>query len=378
MRINQKALTFKHLKLLFTTTSRIPRVFTLLAFSIALIGVMVGCDYHFEDLDAKSAIAQQMNESDMSLDKKNNMAVPGPAQMLTNGLQGASGTTIGPGGALFIAEYKFGRILRIDPNTGDMTTFASGLPTPVFDIGGVWDIAFLGGTGYALVTLVGPEIGGSPDDVVGIYRIDGPSTFTVIADIGAWSSDPNNEPTTPFFVPTGVQYSIQTYRGAFLVADGHHNRVLHVTLDGDITELKTFDNIVPTGLALSGNTIYMGQAGPVPHNPQDGKVVSFGPNSSTITTVASGARLIVDVEFNRGRTLFALSQGQWDGVMDGSPAIPDDGSLVRVNEDGSFTVVAAGLDRPTSMEFIRNTAYITTLVGEIVVIKNVSGPPFGI
>jgi hypothetical protein len=33
-----------------------------------------------------------------------------------------------------------------------------------------------------LVTLVGEDVGGS--SVVGIYRVDGPNDFTVIADIG--------------------------------------------------------------------------------------------------------------------------------------------------------------------------------------------------
>ena len=66
-----------------------------------------------------------------------------------------------------------------------------------------------------------------------------------------------------------------------------------------------------------------------------------------------------------GQTLFALSQGVWDGVQEGSPALPNTGSLVAVNADGSFTIITAGLDRPTSLEFIGNTAYIVTLAGEI-------------
>jgi len=211
--------------------------------------------------------------------------------------------------------------------------------------------------------------------VVGIYRIDGTNSFTVIADIGAFSIA--NPPNTDFFVPTGVQYSFQSYRGGFLVADGHHNRVLFVTLDGVISEIKTFGNIVPTGLAIWGNTVYMSEAGPVPHNPEDGKIVSFSPNSSGITNVASGAPLLVDVEFNRGRTLFALSQGEWNGVEEGSPAFPGTGSLVRVNEDGTFTTIAEGLNIPTSLEFISNTAYIVTLTGEVWTVENVASPPFG-
>ena len=240
--------------------------------------------------------------------------------------------------------------------------------------GGVYDVAFLGETAYALVTVVGPDVGGS--DSTGIYRIDGPDSHTIIADIGAFAYA--NPPNTDFFVPTGVQYAIQTYHGGFLVTDGHHNRVLHVTRDGEITEFKTFSNIVPTGLAVWGNTVYMAEAGPVPHVPEDGKVVSFGPNSPDVTTVASGASLLVDVEFNKGQTLFALSQGFWDGVNEGDPAEPNTGSLVRVKKDGTFAIVTDGLDRPTSLEFIKDTAYIVTIGGEVWVIDNVEGPPYGI
>ena len=288
-------------------------------------------------------------------------------------MEGSFGSTIGPGGALYVAESAVGRISRIDPKTGDVTTFASGLPFSSVG-GGVYDVAFLGGTAYALVTFVGPDVGGS--DSVGIYRIDGPDSHTIIADIGAFAYA--NPPNTDFFVPTGVQYAIQTYHGGFLVTDGHHNRVLHVTLDGEITEFKTFSNIVPTGLAVWGSTVYMAEAGPVPHLPEDGKVVSFGPNSPAVTIVASGARLLVDVEFNKGQILFALSQGFWDGENEGDPAEPSTGSLVRVKKDGTFAIVTDGLDRPTSLEFIKDTAYIVTLAGEIWIIDNVQGPPHGI
>src|SRR6266498_1592603 len=296
------------------------------------------------------------------------------AALLVTGLEGATGSTIGPGGALYVTEGAAGRISRVDPKTGDITTFASGLPKAIIGIGGAIDVAFIGKTAYVLVTLVGPDVGGS--DVVGIYRVDGPDSFTVVADIGAFSVD--NPPDKTNFVPTGVQYALETYRGGFLVTDGHHNRVLRVTLDGEVTELIAFDNIVPTGLDVHGNTVYMAEAGPVPHEPEDGKVVSFRPKSPTATEVASGASLLVDVEFGRGRNLYALSQGVFGGGPPGSPAAPNTGSLVKVNGNGTFALVADGLDRPTSVEFIRNTAYVVTLTGEIWKIKGVSGPPFGV
>jgi sugar lactone lactonase YvrE len=293
-----------------------------------------------------------------------------PTQLVT-GLEGGAGSTIGPDGALYVTESAAGRISRVDPKTGAVTTFASGLPASSLGFGGARDVEFIGRTAYVLVTAVGPDVGGS--DTVGIYRVDGPDSFTVVADIGAYSVA--NPPNTPFDLPTGVQYALETYRGGFLVTDGHHNRVLRVRRDGHVSERIAFANIVPTGLAVRGSKVYMAEAGPVPHLPEDGKVVSFGSRSSTATQVASGAPLLVDVEFALGRTLYALSQGVFAGGPPGSPALPNTGSLVRVNRDGTFTVVADGLDRPTSLEFIANTAYIVTLSGQIWKLDSVSCRP---
>jgi len=298
------------------------------------------------------------------------------ATRLVTGLQGAIGSTTGPDGALYVTEGPAvltppaDRIPRVDPQTGEKTTFASGLP-----IGGAIDVAFIGKTAYVLVTLVSSDIGGS--DIDSIYRMDGPNSFTVVADIGEFNL--NNPPTIPFpfEVPTGVLFALQTYRGGFLVTDGHLNRVLRVTLDGEVSELIAFDDIVPTGLAVSGKTVFMAEAGPVPHRPEDGKVVAFRPKSPIATEVASGAPLLVDVEFGCSHRLYALSQGDYSGGPEGSPALPNTGALVKVKGDGTFTVVTDGLDRPTSLEFIGNTAYVVTLTGEIWKIKGVSGPPCG-
>jgi hypothetical protein len=294
--------------------------------------------------------------------------------LLVGGLQGAAGSAIGPAGDLYVTEGALGRILRVDPRSGEVTTFASGLPPAVIPgLGGVIDVAFIGSTAYALVTLVGPDVGGT--SVVGIYRIDGADSFTVIADIGAFAVA--NPPATQFDVPTGLQYAIEPYRGGFLVTDGHHNRVLYVTHDGAISVLMAFDNIVPTGLAVSGKTIYMAEAGPTPHAPADGKVVAFDPKSAAAIEVASGAPLLVDVEFGRGRTIYALSQGVFPGGPPASPALPNTGALVKVNGDGTFTTIADELNQPTSVEFIGTSAFVVTLTGEIWRIDRVGAAPYG-
>jgi hypothetical protein len=348
----------------------------LLFFSLLLLAtVMPGCQ---RDQLADKPIKAGDQDKGLAKAKAERSQTPLQGQLVA-GLGGGTGSTTGPGGDLFVPDSKAGTILRIDPKTGDYTIFASGLPRLIPEVdpnfGGVTDVAFIGGTAYALVSAVDDPLFPT-GQVNGIYRIDGPNSYTVIADIGAFNLA--HPPTgIEFEVATGVLYAIQPYRGGFLVTDGHLNRVLYVTLDGKIEIVKSFGDIVPTGLAVQGNQIYLSQAGPVPHLPENGKVVSFRLNSSTVTTVASGAPLLVDVEVGRGGSLFALSQGTFSGGIPGNPALPNTGSLLRVNADGTFTVIATKLDIPTSMEIIGNTAYIVTLTGEVWTVDNIASPPFG-
>jgi hypothetical protein len=314
------------------------------------------------------------------------VAHPGDPELLAT-LPGAAatGSAVGPGGALYVPQPATGEIWRVDPRSGDKTLFASGLPRRFAELpfGGVMDVAFYGSTAYALVSVVGSsfpaDLFACHPDLIGVYRINGPTSSALVADIGSFACD--NPPTGfAFVVPTGVQYALEPFRGGFLVTDGHHNRIYRVTLDGTVTEMIRFGDIVPTGLAVSGNTIYMAEAGPVPHLPQSGKIVSFEPGSSTATEVASGARLAVDVEIGRGRTLFALSQGFFpctDPSCAGMPADHDTGALLRANADGTMTTIVDELDQPTSLEIIANAAYVVTLNGEIWKIENVAGPPYG-
>jgi hypothetical protein len=284
------------------------------------------------------------------------------ATLLASGLQGCIGSTIGPDGALYVPEGAIGRVSRVDLDTGAVTTFASGLPPRLIPLGGAMDVAFLDNTAYVLVTLVDPNLGGNSVD--GIYRVDGPSSFTVVADIGAFAAANPPPPIFPIQVPTGVQYAMQPYHGGFLVTDGHHNRVYFAQLDGQVSQVIQFDDIVPTGLALKGNTVFLAEAGPIPHLPENGMVVSFVPGDTSATTVASGAPLNVGVQFGPGHRLYALAQGHWSDTFAGTPADPNTGMLMKA-DDGTFTPIVTGLDRPTSFQVIGHTAYVVTLTGEV-------------
>ena len=306
--------------------------------------------------------------------------VPGSAQLLVTGLEELQGSTVGPDKALYVTAPLAGTIWRVNPKTGAVTLFTTGLPKRIpglYYIGsGVVDVAFRGGTAYALVTGVAPDLDGH--DIVGIYRVDGGNHFTIIADLGAWSVA--HPPVPDFFVPTGFQYAIEPYRDGFLVTDGHHNRVLYATLDGEITEVIAFADVVPTGLAVRGNTIYVTEAGPIPHLPENAKLMSLSPKSPA-TEVASAAGLnvglFVDVEFGPGNTLFALAQGIWDGPFEGAPALPNTGALLWLNPNRTFSVIEDGLNQPTSMEFIGHNAYVVSLAGEVWKIDSVSPQPYG-
>ena len=220
-----------------------------------------------------------------------------------------------------------------------------------------------------------PNVGRPPSGGVadGIYRLKRNGDFTLVADIGKWSVE--NPPVPAFFIDTGVQYAMERYHGGFLVTDGHHNRVLRVGRNGSINEVATFGNVVPTGLEVTKHRVLITQLGPIPHEPEDGKVIALRRRSEPIE-IASGASMLIDVERGPHGKLYALSQGQWDGAGEGSPAKPNIGRLVIVKRDGSLKPVVDRrgqelvLDRPTSMEFVGDTAYVVSVDGTVYKIAN--------
>jgi len=290
------------------------------------------------------------------------------ATTITSGLQGTSGSALGPDGALYVPEGTTGTIARVDPHTGATTTWATGLPAARLPIGGVVDIAFLDGVAHALVSLIIP----APDEVVGIYRMDGPDTWTPITDLGAYAIA--NPAPFPVDVPTGVLYSLETWRGGFLVTDGHLNRLMHVTGDGNVAAVMQLDNVVPTGTATRGNQILLGLAGPTPHVPADGRAVAVELDTDVTDHVAAGAPLLVDVVLGRGNEVFGLAQGEFTpGLPPATPAMPDTGSLM-VARDGQFEDLVTGLDRPTSLEMRGRTAWVVTLTGTVIRLDDLPPP----
>ena len=97
-----------------------------------------------------------------------------------------SGSAVGPGGALYVAQPAAGEIWRVDPASGAKTLYASGLPRRFSQLpfGGVMDVAFIGSTAYALVSVVGTTNGNPVGGLAHEYEpmsatrveLDGPFT----------------------------------------------------------------------------------------------------------------------------------------------------------------------------------------------------------
>ena len=280
-------------------------------------------------------------------------------RVLATGLGGTLGSTVGPDGAIYVTDGIAGTVTRVDPKSGHTHLFASGLPTRIAPVGGATSPS-----SAARLTSSSAWSGRRRRHCRRRHLPDRrTASYTVIADVGAFALA--HPPATDFFIPAGVQFAMVPYRHGFLVTDGHHNRVYRATTSGDVTEVETFADVVPTGIEAWGGRVYMTEAGPVPHLAENGRVDRLDVPAHTATEIARGAPLAIDTG-HEGHRVYALSQGHFpsDGEA-GSPADPDTGALMRVRRDGSMETVADGLDQPTSMQFIGHAAYVVTLNGEI-------------
>ena len=287
-----------------------------------------------------------------------------------------SGSAIGPDGALYVTNGNKGTLLRINPRTGAAKVVGRGLPPQVLGIGGAMDVAFMGGRAYVNVIVAGRDVGGPDDAVMGIYRLKRDGTFSVFADLGAWSTA-HPPKDSDWFIPSGVQYSFDVWRKGFVVADAHLGRVLRVNGRGRISVLVAFGSTdrVPTGLEVADGKVFLATAGPVPHLPSTSKINLVHPDGSTkvvgrwAADYAGHRGLIVDVEQGHRGMMYGLLQGYWNLELtpenEGQPAAPNTGAVVAVGADHTFRTVVSGLDRPTSLELVGDVGYVVTFTGKI-------------
>ena len=264
-------------------------------------------------------------------------------------------------------------VMRVDPETGEVTTYADGLPSASDAVGGEpfvspADVVWVGDTLYVLITGGAPEVGGAAADWPnGVYRLENDDSWTLVADITTFNNE--NPVDFPDAGPGGNPFAINYRGGQFIVSDGNYNRLLTISMDGSISILAAFDNIVPTGLETpDGGAVWNTWFSPAPHNPGDSFLVQVGFPTGTVTTVADEWAQLIDVELGPGGNVYVLQFG--DQQLDEN-APPPPGRLLLLQGDQLVPVVE-GLMLPTSLNFSGDTAYITSLTGEVYAIPGVS------
>jgi hypothetical protein len=204
----------------------------------------------------------------------------------------------------------------------------------------------------------------------GVYKLEDDDTWTVVVDISAFNDA--NPVDFPDAAPGGNPFALDVRGNEFIISDGNYNRLIRATAAGDASLLAQFDNVVPTGLATQGSgPVWNTHFSAFPHAPEDSHLVSVGYPSGGVQQVAGGYAQLIDVEFGAGGT-YVLQFG--DQSLD-EEAPPPPGRLLRLEADNTLTPVVVGLMLPTSVNFSGDTAYITSLTGDVLAVEGVAALP---
>jgi hypothetical protein len=303
---------------------------------------------------------------------------PSGFTVVASGLNNPRGITFGPDGLLYVAEggttdnpfstpdltrqvpppvgpYVGGftsRISKIDVATGARTTVVDHLPSsqtqpmPVPLVSGVADVAFIGNALYGIEAGAGYSHG-LAGTVNNIFRVYPNGSVTTIADLSTFQqSHPVANPEPDDFEPDGTWYSMVAVRGDLYAVEPNHGEIDRISPDGQISRVVDVSasqgHVVPTAIAYHGN-FYVGNLGTFGPTHQPEVIYKVTP-SGQIKVVADGLSEVLGVAFDGRGRMYAL-----ESSTGGVAPIPGTGDVVRLNEDGSRTVIADQLTFPTAM-----------------------------
>jgi hypothetical protein len=212
-------------------------------------------------------------------------------------------------------------------------------------VSGVADIAWVGGTMYALVAGGGCSHGvtGEPN---GIYRVNGNNTPTLVADLGAFQvANPVAKPNPPDFEPEGTWYSMIAARGSLYAVEPNHGELDRITTSGQISRVSDISasqgHIVPTVIADHGN-FYVANLDTFPIE-GDSKVLKITP-SGYVKPIAFGLSAVLGIAIDNRDRIYVL-----ENTVGQAGPTPGFGDIVRIDPSGKKTIIASGFDLPTGM-----------------------------
>ena len=311
-----------------------------------------------------------------------------------SGLNGPRGLKFGSDGTLYVAEAGTGgststvgqceqvpppvgpytggstaRSSKVD-RWGNVSTVVSGLPSslsPIGDIEGVADLAFLNGSLYALLAGGGCSHGNSAPNAV--IRVDvKQGTWKQIANMSKFLMDHPAKYVRPAdFEPDGTFYSMIASGGLLYAVEPNHGQVFSISPSGSIKEemdvSKAENHIVPTAITENYGTFYLGNLGSFPIVPQIEKVLTLTKDGCNwpfllgfgclqpqkglrLSGSRSGFTTVVGLDFGPDGLLYVLELSEGAGFP-----TPGLGKVVRLNRQGEIEDVATGLSGPTGMTF---------------------------
>lgn len=272
----------------------------------------------------------------------------------------------GPGGATSTAGQCTQVVPPVGPYTGSSTggriskvvdgtrvtvtdKFPTSQPSPAVGStpSGVADIAWVGGTLYALTAGAGCSHGVA-DTVNGIYRVDSGGNPVLVANLSAFQmAHPVAHPNPGDFEPDGTWYSMVAARGSFYAVEPNHGELDRITTSGSISRVADISasqgHIVPTAIANHG-VFYVGNLKTFPIVPGSSKILQITP-SGQVHTVATGFTTVLGLTFDNIGRMYVLE----NTTVAGSPT-PGTGDIVRVSGN-KREVIVSGLNLPGGLTF---------------------------
>jgi hypothetical protein len=203
---------------------------------------------------------------------------------------------------------------------------------------------------YALVSGGGCSHG-SRSVPAGIAKVSPTGEWSIVANLSAFQHRrPVAHPFAGDFEPDGTWFSMRAIHGILFAVEPNHGEVVRIDpATGQIGRIvdvsATQGHVVPTALAERFGNLFFGNLGTFPVTPGTEKVWSLARNGD-LAVARSGFTTVLGLDFDGRGRMYVLETSHAAGFP-----TPGTGRVVRINSDGTRTVIVDGLFFPTAMRF---------------------------